>query len=141
MPWTIKGRHDSTNRSNYSKSIHKHNVVPTKIPIKQCVYICENKQNVCLKKTTQRLEEKFWKWRLKRVDYYQKYVTNYKIIIIKIVFWGKRNGFVVYGIKLEGAGRVVKFMCSTSAAQSFVGSDPGRRHGTAHQSMLRQHPT
>ena len=27
------------------------------------------------------------------------------------------------------------------AAQCFVGSNPGRRHGTAHQTMLRQCPT
>ena len=35
-------------------------------------------------------------------------------------------------------GRVVKFVCSTAAAQ---GSDPGRGHGTAHQATLRQRPT
>ena len=33
-------------------------------------------------------------------------------------------------------GRVVEF-----AAQGFPGSDPGRRHGTAHPVMLRRHPT
>ena len=38
-------------------------------------------------------------------------------------------------------GRVVKFMCSTLVAQGFTGSDPGCRHSTAHQAMLRQHPT
>ena len=38
-------------------------------------------------------------------------------------------------------GRVVKFARSASAAQGFAGSDPGRGHGTAHQAMLRQHPT
>ena len=27
------------------------------------------------------------------------------------------------------------------AAQCFVGLNPGRRHGTAHQATLRQHPT
>ena len=35
-------------------------------------------------------------------------------------------------------GRVVKFVCSTAAAQ---GSDPGCGHGTARQAMLRRHPT
>ena len=30
-------------------------------------------------------------------------------------------------------GRVVKLVCSASAAQGFAGSDPGRGHGTAHQ--------
>ena len=38
-------------------------------------------------------------------------------------------------------GQVVKFMHSTSAAQGFAGSDPGRRHGPAHQAMLRWRPT
>ena len=37
-------------------------------------------------------------------------------------------------------GRVVKFGHSASAAQGFAGLDPGCRHGTAHQAMLRQHP-
>ena len=38
-------------------------------------------------------------------------------------------------------GRVVKFVCSTLVAQGFPGWDPGHRHGTAHQAMLRQRPT
>ena len=37
--------------------------------------------------------------------------------------------------------RVVKFVLSTSAAQGFASSDPGRGHGTAHQAMLRGRPT
>ena len=37
--------------------------------------------------------------------------------------------------------QVVKFTCSTSAAQGFTGLDPGHRHGTTHQAMLRRHPT
>ena len=37
--------------------------------------------------------------------------------------------------------RIVKFMRSTSAAQGFMGSDPGVGHGTAHQAMLRWCPT
>ena len=37
-------------------------------------------------------------------------------------------------------GRVVKFVCSALAAQGFLGLDPGHRHGTAHQAMLRWHP-
>ena len=37
-------------------------------------------------------------------------------------------------------GQVVEFTCSASAAQGFAGSDPGCRHGTTHQAMLRQHP-
>ena len=38
-------------------------------------------------------------------------------------------------------GQVVKFACSTPVAQVFTGSNPGRRHGTAHQAMLRRRPT
>ena len=38
-------------------------------------------------------------------------------------------------------GRVVKFARSTAAAQGFAVSDPGPRHGTAHQAMLRRRPT
>ena len=37
--------------------------------------------------------------------------------------------------------QVVKFMHSDSVAQGFTGSDPGHRHGTTHQAMLKQHPT
>ena len=43
----------------------------------------------------------------------------------------------------QGAGPVAKWLSSCvppSAAQGFTGSDPGRRHGTAHQAMLRQRP-
>ena len=36
---------------------------------------------------------------------------------------------------------VGEFVHSASEAQGFTGSDPGRRHGTAHQATLRQHPT
>ena len=42
------------------------------------------------------------------------------------------------------AGPVAKWLGSRAplqAAQCFVGSNPGRGHGTAHQSMLRQRPT
>ena len=47
------------------------------------------------------------------------------------------------GKKIQGhpRGRVVKFVHSALAAQGFTGSDPGHRHGTAHQAMLRQHST
>ena len=37
-------------------------------------------------------------------------------------------------------GSVVRFACSTSVAHDFTGSDPGRRHGTARQAMLRWCP-
>ena len=41
----------------------------------------------------------------------------------------------------QARGRVVKFAHSALAAWSFAGSNPGRRRGTTHQAMLRQHPT
>ena len=38
-------------------------------------------------------------------------------------------------------GGVVKSMHSAVAAQGFMGSDPGCRHGIARQIMFRQRPT
>ena len=38
-------------------------------------------------------------------------------------------------------GWVVKFMHSTLVVQGFTSSDPGCRHGTAHQAVLRWRPT
>ena len=58
----------------------------------------------------------------------------------KIHLPGGKNDFK----KLVGGrphGRVVKFARSATAAQGFSGSDPGHRHGTAHQATLRWHPT
>ena len=45
-------------------------------------------------------------------------------------------------IELLGLARsqLVKFECSTSAAQAFTGSDPGHRHGTTCQAMLKWCP-
>ena len=43
-----------------------------------------------------------------------------------------------------GAGPVAKWLSSHAplqAAQCFVGSNPGRGHDTAHQTMLRRRPT
>ena len=43
-----------------------------------------------------------------------------------------------------GAGPVVEWLSSRAllqAAQCFVDSNPGRGHGTAHQTTLRQCPT
>ena len=43
-----------------------------------------------------------------------------------------------------GAGPVAEWLGSRTplqVAQCFVGSNPGRRHGTAHQATLRQRPT
>ena len=36
---------------------------------------------------------------------------------------------------------MIEFAHSALAARGFASSDPGRRHGTAHQAMLRRHPT
>ena len=44
-------------------------------------------------------------------------------------------------LERQPCGRVVKFARSAWAAQGFIGLDPGRGHGTAHQAMLRWHPT
>ena len=44
----------------------------------------------------------------------------------------------------DGAGPVAEWLSSRAplqAAQCFVGSNPGRGHGTAHQATLRQRPT
>ena len=38
-------------------------------------------------------------------------------------------------------GRVVKLVCSASAAQGFTGSSPGHGRGTTHWAVLGQHPT
>ena len=44
----------------------------------------------------------------------------------------------------SGAGPVAEWLSSRAAlqaAQCFVGSNPGRGYGTAHQTTLRQRPT
>ena len=44
----------------------------------------------------------------------------------------------------QGAGPVAEWLGSHAllqAAQCFVGSNPGRGHGTAYQATLKQHPT
>ena len=44
----------------------------------------------------------------------------------------------------EGAGSVAEWLSSRAplqVAQCFVGSNPRRGHGTAHQTTLRQRPT
>ena len=44
----------------------------------------------------------------------------------------------------DGAGPMAEWLSSRAllqAAQCFVGSNPGRGHGTAQQTMLRQRPT
>ena len=57
------------------------------------------------------------------------------------------NTFDIYSSKSRcsrGAGPMAEWLSSRTplqAAQCFVGSNPGRGHGTAHQSTLRQHPT
>ena len=52
--------------------------------------------------------------------------------------------FSVSKIHKSGAGPMAEWLSSCAllqAAQCFVGSNPGRGHGTAHRSMLRQRPT
>ena len=47
-------------------------------------------------------------------------------------------------VQVRGAGPVAEWLSSRAllqGAQCFVGSNPGRRHGTAHQTTLRQRPT
>ena len=53
---------------------------------------------------------------------------------------------ILFSIKNEhmGAGPVADWLSSYTplqAAQCFVGSNPGRGHGTAHQTTLRRRPT
>ena len=70
------------------------------------------------------------------------------ITIINIIAVGfLKNNF---GLKLfekrtlSGAGPVAEWLGSRAplqASQCFVGSDPGRGHGTARQATLRQRPT
>ena len=52
-----------------------------------------------------------------------------------------KNKVFRMGFRGRPHGQVIKFACSTSAAQGFAGSDPGHGHGTARQAVLRQHPT
>ena len=51
--------------------------------------------------------------------------------------------FLQQEVRMRGPahGRLVKFVLSALATQGFSGSDPGHGHGTAHQVMLRHHPT
>ena len=42
-------------------------------------------------------------------------------------------GWNLKSVRGRSHGRMVKFAGSASAAQGFVGSDPGRGHSTAHQ--------
>ena len=58
------------------------------------------------------------------------------ILSVELWCWGERS--------ILGAGPVAECLSSRAllqAARCFVGSDPGRGHGTAHQTMLRQRPT
>ena len=60
--------------------------------------------------------------------------THVSICIIKMIL-------KVWIFWVQPRGQVVKFTCSTSAAQGSAGLDPGRGPSTAHQAMLRWHPT
>ena len=65
---------------------------------------------------------------LPSLDLNLDYIHNRSKRSIKKISWGQPRGWVV------------KFMHSTSAAQAFTSSDPGRGHGTAPQAMLRWCP-
>ena len=55
-----------------------------------------------------------------------------------------REGDGSFEKKGRGAGPVAEWLGSHAplqAAQCFVGSNPGRGHGTAHRAMLGQRPT
>ena len=58
---------------------------------------------------------------------------------LKLIYdWGTLK------VVASGAGPVAKQLSSCAllqAAQCFIGSNPGRGHGTTHQTTLRQHPT
>ena len=55
----------------------------------------------------------------------------------------KTTGKIIKEKRFRGRphDQVVGFTCSTPAAWGFAGLDSGRRPSTAHQAMLRQHPT
>ena len=52
-----------------------------------------------------------------------------------------RVHFVNINFRGQPHGQLVKFADSTLAALGFAGLDSGCKHGTAHQAMLRWHPT
>ena len=63
-----------------------------------------------------------------------------------VKFYGILKQFfkIIFKKQQEGAGPVAEWLSLRSplqVAQCFVGSNPGRGHGTAHQTTLRQHPT
>ena len=62
----------------------------------------------------------------------------------------KSSNYLLWHYKLpqnlvvQGAGPVAEWLSLRTplqAAQCFVSSNPGRGHGTAHQTTLRQRPT
>ena len=69
--------------------------------------------------------------------------------VVKCRFWKKhaRIWFMTFSLKncvIWGAGHVAEWLslrAPLQAAQWFVSSNPGRGHGTAHQTTLKQHPT
>ena len=63
-------------------------------------------------------------------EFYGMYVNYISINLLKIV--------------TQGVGPVAEWLSSSAllqAAQCFVGLNPGRGHGTAHQTTLRRRPT
>ena len=75
----------------------------------------------------------------------QSFVAEFPVSSVSIFPSNNRflEYFQLFLIEIQGwpHGRMVGFVRSTSVAQGFPSSDPGRTHGTTHQTMLRRHPT
>ena len=67
-------------------------------------------------------------------------------VVNPLVILGPKNRNVKTQYKIlehrgQPCGQVAEFTHSPSAAQDFTSLDPGCGHGTAHQAMMRWHPT
>ena len=79
----------------------------------------------------------FWREKVQRENSIIKAITGPQAEVSDVI----TNTFK---LGVAGAGPMSKWLSSHAPlqwAQGFSGSDSGRRHGTAHQAMLRQHPT
>ena len=84
-------------------------------------------------------------------DTYKKYTygsyhcVHGKNVIDDVMHSSTQHSFYEITVKNyfrgQPRGPGVKFVCFISAAQGFVYLDPGRRHGTAQQAILRWHRT
>ena len=79
----------------------------------------------------------------------KKYMTDHRVKNQTFLIREKINTKTYFGelrivLKSDGAGPMAEWLSSRAplqAAQCFIGSNPGRGHGTAHQTTLRRHPT